>query len=119
MSRPWSPAEVEEAIPEIMEAIDAAVIALADAFDEAAEATHAAKKARALAWLKVTGRNKEEREARVYLYLHEPDVTVGDLEYRAELAEGRHRSESLRIRALQTKADLLRSMLVSSRATGA
>lgn len=116
MTRPWSPAEIEEQIPQAIDDLNDAVLGLREAYENAAGANHRAKHAKSVATLKISGRNREEREARVYLHQIEPGVTVGQLEYEAELAEGIYRSETYRVRALEKKADLLQSLHVTARA---
>lgn len=114
--RPWSSAEVAEEIPALLGQLDDAVSAIRQLAIDAATARRDWKREEAKAWLVVKGANKEERTARVHLHQWKPTHTVGDLEYEAELAEGVLRSERSRIGVLQTRADLLRSLLVSSRA---
>lgn len=119
MTRPWSPAEVEAEVPSVLEAIDETVETILDLTTKANDAQFEAKKQRSLAWLRVKGSNRDEREARVFLHQVTPTVTVGDLEHQADLADGELRAARLHLAALQTKADMLRSLLVSARATGA
>lgn len=119
-ARPWSPAEVEAEIPVVLEQLDDAVTEVRDSARLAAEATRDFKKERALATLQVSGKNAEERQARIHLHQITPGgKTVGDLEYEADLAEGVNRSAGQAIRVLQSRADLLRSLLASHRSTRA
>lgn len=115
--RPWSAAEVEQEIPRLMDQLDDAWSGHRTKTIDAATAKRDHRREEAKAWLRVSGKNAEERKARVYLMQIEPGgKTVGDLEYLADIAEGEARSEAMRIKTLTTRADLLRSLLVSSRA---
>jgi hypothetical protein len=113
--RPWSPAEVEEEARRVLDDLGDAVLNLATLTETAAGAKRDHKREHSKAWLVVAGKNKEEREARVYLHQWIPTQTVGDLEYAAELAEGVVRSARTRIGVLQSRSDLLRSLLASAR----
>ena len=119
MTRPWSPAEIEEMVPGIIEALDEAVLEFRTLTETAAEKVRVYKRARSVAWLRVQGSNAPEREARVNLHQIEPGVEVGQLEYEADLAEGVVKAQRQHIAALQTKAELTRTLLVSARATTA
>lgn len=114
--RPWSAAEVEEEARRVLDQLDDAVLHLDTKIEAAAAAKRDHKREHSIAWLRVEGKNREEREARVHQHQFEPGRTVGDLEYEADLAEGVAKSARVAISVLQSRADLLRSMLASARA---
>lgn len=115
--RPMSPAEIEELIPGLMDELEQAAASHREHTQRAATAKRDYRREEAAAWLKVSGKNADERKARIYQLQTAPGgPTVGDLEYEADLAEGLARSEAMRIKTLTTRADLARSLLVSSRA---
>lgn len=119
MSRPWSPVEVEEKIPEIVDKLHDAIGQVEELGERAAEASHRAKKSRALAWVTLEfekGTLAAKRDAMADLWVN-PDhsESVVDLEFAADLADKELRAMRLRINALEKEADLLQSMHVSHR----
>lgn len=121
MSRPWSPVEVEEKIPQVVDALHEFIGELERLGERAAEAKHHAKKAAARAWVAgPEGRNGEERAAHVSMTVDpEFGASVLDLEFAADLADREYRSTTTRIRVLEKEADLLQTMHVSHRAAKA
>lgn len=116
MSRPWSPAEIEEKLPELVEQIEDAITDLRDLGIAAARTEHAYRKAKAVAYLKVSGKNAEERESRALLHQTEPGVTVVDLALERDLAENAYRNQRTKASLLETEAKLIQTMHVSHRA---
>jgi hypothetical protein len=76
------------------------------------------RKAKARALVTVKGPNAEHREAAAILHQVSPGVTVADLGYERDLAEVGYNTQRSVIRALQTEAELMRTMIVSARGEG-
>lgn len=117
-SRPWSIAEVEEKVPEIVDRLEEAVTDLKNMGIAAAQAEWAYRKAKAVAFVKVTGRNAEEREAKALLHQHQPGQTVADLGLARNLAENAYGNQRQIITVLKTEAELMRTLMVSARGEG-
>lgn len=116
--RPWSIVEVEEKIPEIVNRLEEAVTDLKSMGVDAANAEWDYRKAKAMAFVKVSGRNAEEREAKALLHQHAPGVTVADLGRARNLAENAYGNQRQIITVLKTEAELMRTLMVSARNEG-
>lgn len=117
-SRPWSVAEIEESIPVLVDRLEEAVTDLRSLGVDAAQSEWAYRKAKAIAFVKVTGRNAEEREAKALLHQHQPGVTVADLGLARNLAENAYGNQRQIITVLKTEAELMRTLMVSARGEG-
>ena len=112
MSRPWSPAEVEERAFKLRRELDDMVLALPRLVEESAKAKREYRSAKAQAYLAARARNPsltvDERKAMV-------DDEIGDVEAADMIAEEMLRAARDRIRVGLAEQDMLRSMLVSHR----
>lgn len=117
-ARPWTALEAQEREEEILAVWADALDAERDLAIEAAEAEHAYRKAKALAYVSVVGKNAEERESKVYLLLE------------AEAEEGMHprqardywqamlRSQREKVQWLAQEARYAHSLVVDAREAG-
>lgn len=117
-TRPWSITEVEQQIPEMIERIEDAIGELRQTGQHKAETEWAYRKAKARALVTVKGPNADHREAAAILHQVSPGVTVGDLGFARDLAEVAYTTQRSVIRALQTEAELMRTMMVTARGEG-
>ena len=112
MSRPWSPAELEERAFKIRREIDEVVTSLLQLASGQAGAVRDYKLAKAKAFLEARARHPkdtvDERRARV-------DEQTADLEFEATVAEEAYRTARERLRVGLAEIDLLRTMIVSHR----
>lgn len=118
MTRPWSTAEVEAQIPEMIDRLEEAIGELRAIGIRKAQTEWTYRKAKARALVQVKGPNAEHREAGAILHQVSPGVTVADLGYERDVADIAYTTQRDVIRALQTEAELMRTMMVSARAEG-
>ena len=76
------------------------------------------RRAKSMALVSVKGPNADYREAAALLHQARPGVTVADLGFERDLAETAYATQRTMISALQTDADLLRTLVVSARNEG-
>lgn len=117
-SRPWSAAEVEERLPAILERLDDCITDLKGMGERSARAEWAYRKQKAIAYVKTTGRNAEERESRALLTQAQPGVCVADLGLERDLAANAYRDQRSMQSALEHEAEILRTLAVSARNVG-
>jgi len=108
--RPWSPAEAEQKLSELVDVLDDAVVDIAEVRLKAARAEHDYKLAEAKAFTRVrsTGVSVEEAKRRALM-------AVEDEHLEHMLTDATARSSSERIGVLKAQCDALRSLLVSAR----
>jgi hypothetical protein len=116
--RPWSAVEIEERVPELIERLEAAVAELRALGIRKSQTEWAYRRARSTALLSVKGPNADHREAAALLHQVRPNVTVADLGLERDLAEAAYATQRTVISALQTDADLLRTLMVTARNEG-
>lgn len=112
MSRPWSPAEAEQRLAELVNLLGEQVTPLKDVAMDAARKEHAFKlaEAREFASLRSLGVSSTEATKTV---LNSPVVADAHLEH--VLSEAVAKSSYKHIDVLKAQADGLRSLLVSAR----
>jgi hypothetical protein len=119
-SRPWTALEAMEREEEILAAWADAIDAEREVAIEAAQAEHAYRKAKALAYAAVVGKNAQEREAKAYLLMNaeaDDDEAMHPREAR-DYWQAILRSHRERIQWLAQEARYAHSLVVDAREAG-
>jgi len=113
MSQPWSPIEVERKMAALIEDLDEAVLELKNITLHAASCKHSYELASARAFVTHRSVGAAQQEASQKALIDCADEHLDHL-----MAEGVAKSAYKRIDVLKAQADLMRSLLVSSRNVG-
>lgn len=126
MSRPWSPAEVEQKVPELSERLNDAVTLLQAQGIAAAmtEWDYRAQMAKAQVRASSEGKNADERNGLAIGYLVEGKCKVSGYEHlhagiARDLARNAYSDSRHVINAIQSEMDIARTLLASARRANA
>lgn len=119
-ARPWTAMEAMEREEEILATWADALDAERELAVEAAEAEHAYRKAKALAYACVVGRNAQEREAKVYLLMEAEADEDGRMHPRQarDYWQALYRSQREKCQWLAQEARYAHSLVVDAREAG-
>lgn len=118
MSRPWSPAEVAQRIPELDKELEDALTSLKELAADMAGSNLRYHRAKATAMLAVKESNKERREAAAALTQVAPGAQVVDLAYERDLAGSTFWNAKTAIDVRLGQLEMMRTLSVSAREIG-
>lgn len=117
-ARPWSPDEIAERIPKLVNDVADALAELRVLGDRASRAKWTYEKSYAQAILLAEESNAEKRKASAMLHRFADGTTVAERGLAMDLADRAYKDQQASLRALDTELRICQSMLVSARQMG-
>ena len=118
MSKPWSPAEVEQAIPVLIDRMEDALTDLKGLGIRSAQLKWEFEGASSHARLYVEGSNAEDRKASLYRYQFEDGSTLIDKGMAMDMSANAYADARTELRAIDAELAVARTLLVSARDYG-